>query len=237
MRSAWECTEIIAAHCVKLLFVRPREVSCGVLLPIAELAVWSAVVLIPMLFMYARPGAVLEYRNATIHSRQWMLPRDRRLMFPLAAIGERRFHLITDLNLPGLIVGAPLSVPVVSFLRRHPAALSTRAWHTITVPFFCLPAWWFVGIGLDGLLARRRLHWAPLVMGSILSCACVAFVAGILTSPPADRPDLLGLLPGAIFWTFAFGVLPLNWLVPKRCVETVVPGTPAQPTHSGDERG
>jgi hypothetical protein len=151
-----------------------------------------------------------------------MLPRDRWLTFSLAAIGEQRFHLITDLNLPGLLVGAPLSVPAVSFLRQHPAALSARTWHTITIPFFCLPAWWFVGLGLDGLLARRRLHWTLLTIGSILACACIALVIGILTSPAADKPDLLGFLPGAIFWTVAFGVLPLNWLFRRRRVEKAI---------------
>ena len=145
-----------------------------------------------------------------------MLPRDQWLTFSLSEIGQRRFRFITDLNLPGAVVGAPLYVPAASFLRQHPGVLSMRVWHTITIPFFCLPAWWFVGVGLDGLFARRRLHWTLLVSGSILSAACLARVIGLLTSPPADKADLLEFLPGAVFWTLAFGAVPLNWAFGRR---------------------
>jgi hypothetical protein len=193
-------------------------VSFTLLLPVAELAVWSAVVLLPTLFMYTRLDAVQRSGDATVRSGQIELtqPPDHWLAWSLTAVGERRFHLITDLNLPGLLVGAPLSLPAAAYLRQHPTALSMRTWHTITIPFFCLPAWWFVGLGLDSLLARRRLRMAPIAIGAALSCACMALLIGILTSPPTDRPDLVGFLPGAVFWAVAFAVFPLNWFLRRR---------------------
>ena len=182
---------------------------------------WSALVLVPTLSTYARINVTQRNGSANIRSGQFeqMLPRDRWLSFSLASVCERRFPLVTNLNLPGMIVGAPLTVPAVSFLRQHPLALSAQTWHTVTIPFFCLPAWWFVGRGLDGLITRRSLHWPMLAIGSILSCGCIALVIGILTSPPADKQDLIGFLPGGIFWATAFAVLPLNWLVRRHPVE------------------
>jgi len=69
---------------------------------------------------------------------------------------------------------------------------------------------------MEGALLRKRLHWALRLAGSIFCCACVALVIGILTSPPADRRDLLQFMPGAIFWAAAFGLFPLNWILTTR---------------------
>src|SRR5262249_38149450 len=129
-------------------------------------------------------------------------------LLPLLAgsASDWRFNLVIDLNLPGVVLGAPITTALAS-------SGSARFWNTLTVPYFCLPVWWFVGRSLDRLIAKTPLHWVTLVSMSILSCACLAFTVGILTSPAADRIDLLNILPGAIFWTIAFGFVPLaRWL-------------------------
>lgn len=201
-----------------LLYVKPQRISCAVLLPIAELALWSVLVLIPTLLMYGRFYSLQKHENASARSGQFetILPRDRWLEFSLATVCERQFHTIANLNLPGALIGAPLSVPAASYFRTHPSWFSVQTWHTVTVPFFCLPAWWFVGVGMEGTLTRKRLHWALRLVGLVFCGACVALVIGILTSPPADRSDLLPFMPGAIFWAVAFGLLPLNWLLTLR---------------------
>ena len=198
--------------------MRAQRISCAFLLPIAELALWSALVLVPTLLMYGRFYSLQKHENASTESGRFelILPRDRWLGFSLATVCERRFHTIVNLNLPGALIGAPLSVPAASYFRTHASELSVRTWHTVTLPFFCLPAWWFVGLGMEGALTRKRLHWALRSVGSIFCCACVALVIGILTSPPADRSDLLSFMPGAIFWTAAFGLFPLDWMLTAR---------------------
>ena len=198
--------------------MRAQRISCAFLLPIAELALWSALVLVPTLLMYGRFYSLQKHENASTESGRFelILPRDRWLGFSLATVCERRFHTIVNLNLPGALIGAPLSVPAALYFRTHAAGLSIRTWHTVTLPFFCLPAWWFVGLGMGGALKRKRLHWALSAVGSIFCCACVALVIGILTSPPADRRDLLSFMPGAIFWAAAFGLFPLNWILTAR---------------------
>lgn len=198
--------------------LRPRRLSYAVLLPIAELALWSAVVLIPALLIYGRFHAAQRSANARIASGQFesMLPRDHWLAFSVATVCDRRFHIITNLNLPGVLVGAPLSVAAVPYLRQHSSTFSVYTWHTMTMPFFCLPVWWFVGRGMDDLLTRRRPHWTILAIGSVLCCASIALLIGILISPPADKRDLMPFLPGAIFWTIVFGLFPSNWPTGRR---------------------
>jgi hypothetical protein len=167
--------------------------------------------------MYGRLYSLQKYENASTKSGQLELivPRGGLLEFSLATVCERRFHTIVNLNLPGALIGAPVTAPVASHFRRNPSAFSVQTWHTVTIPFFCLPAWWFAGLGMEGALTRKRLHWALRSVGLTLSCACIALVICILTSPPADIEDLLPFMPGAIFWAVAFGLFPLNWLLQR----------------------
>jgi hypothetical protein len=96
-----------------------RRISFAVLLPIAELALWSAMVLLPTVRAYARFSAVQKYGSVNIRAGEFelMVPRDRWLTIALADISEQRFHLVAGLNLPGAFIGEPLTVPAVSFLR------------------------------------------------------------------------------------------------------------------------
>lgn len=184
--------------------MKQRKISYAGLLPLAELSLWCAIVVLPTLFMYGQLCLALPRGNASLRSGQ--------LEFLLASVCEHRFYTIANLNLPGVLVGAPLSVPAAAYLRGHPRMFSVRTWHSVTMPFFCIPAWWFLGLGMDAALARKRLHWGLHAIGSILSCVCIATLIGILTSLPADKTDLLPFMPGAILWAVAFGLFPLNWL-------------------------
>lgn len=184
-----------------------QRISSAALLPLAELSLWCALVLLPTLFIYGQLYVLQARGNASLGSGQFE--------FWLATVCEHRFYTIVNLNLPGALVGAPLSVPAASYLRSHPRVFSVRTWHTVTMPFFCIPAWWFLGLGIDAALTRKRLHWGLHAIGSILCCVCIAALVGILTSPPADKTDLLPFMPGAIFWVVAFGLFPLNWLLQR----------------------
>lgn len=181
--------------------------SSAALLPLVELSLWCALVLLPTLFIYGRLYLLQARGNASLPPGPFE--------FSLAMVCEHRFYTIVNLNLPGALVGAPVSVPVASYLRSHPRMFSMLTWHTVTMPFFCMPAWWFLGLGMDAALTRKRLHWVLHATGSILCCGCIAILIGILTSPPADKTGLMPFMPGAIFWAVAFGLFPLNWLLQR----------------------
>jgi hypothetical protein len=210
--------EVVVRDCGTLLYVKPQRISWSFVLPFAELALWSALVVIPTLLMYGEFYSLHRHENTSTSSAQFdlIVSRGGWLEFSLATVCERRFHTIVNLNLPGALIGAPLTAPVASYFRRNPSAFSVQTWHAVTIPFFCLPAWWFVGLGMEGVLTRKRLNWALRSVGSTLCCACIALAIGILTSPPADSADLLPFIPGAIFWAVAFGLFPVNWLVTAR---------------------
>ena len=81
------------------------------------------------------------------------------------------------------------------------------------MPFFCLPAWFFVGCGIDALLGWRRLHWAALATGTLL---CVLFLVlflglrfGISTE---ERGEVVFPLWGMSLWALLFASIPAAWI-------------------------
>jgi hypothetical protein len=196
--------------------LKPKKFSLATLLPLAELFVWFTLILVPAVqtsIAFVRQSRSSSNENAPF-------PFSRSLGYSLGFAFEEQFPTIVNLNLPGVLIGLPISVPVLQHLRAHPAMLTTRSWAVVTLPFFCLPAWWFVGRGLDAVLVWTRPRLGFRIIGSILCCACIAFAIAIAKSPPNDRSDLLPFMPGAILWAVAFGVFPFSWLLPRERAET-----------------
>jgi hypothetical protein len=187
------------------------------MLPLAELFVWFLLVPVPTLLLYGQLRLAQMERNGSRGAgrSESDVPPHGWLWFSLSEVSERQFVSMMNLNLPGALIGAPVSVPAVSYLEKHLDIYPIRVWQALTLPFFCIPAWWFVGAGMEGLLARKRLHLALRVIGSLLCCVCIAFAIGILTAPAADSKDLLPFLPGAVLWAVAFGMFPLNWVLTR----------------------
>jgi len=202
------------------LFARKAEpsgfqISCfAVLLPVGELLIWLAIVVIPTLNLYAKLQA-LHSRGEPLAfgSFQVKVPQPRQLTFSLDMISAERYRTIVNINLPGSLAGAAITVPAIAYLRKHPGIIWVETWNAVTAPFFCLPIWWLLGRSLDLFLTTRRLQPIMLWTGSILGCASIALGIGIITAPLGDQKDLAPFLPGAIFWAVAFGFFPVVWLV------------------------
>src|SRR5262249_28790345 len=130
-------------------------------------------------------------------------------------------HTISAINLPGMFI-EPLSRLVPAWRQLgHPAQLTRDSWRALTLPIFCLPGWWLVGRGIDGLLGRKRLHWATLLTGSVLFVLFVVVLLGFTFGlSSAERADLHWISWGLAFWTLAFSVLPLTWFLRSRFRET-----------------
>jgi hypothetical protein len=117
---------------------------------------------------------------------------------------------LTSAHLFEILISLPTSWPAIW----HPAALLPETWDALVLPFFALPFWWLVGCGLDALIAKERLHWSLLLIGTLLAASCLAlllgFHAGISTAEQEASPWRMRGLAG---WTIAFAVLPIAWIV------------------------
>ncbi len=162
--------------------------------------------------------AARDSGSVSIRTRHFetTVPRQRCLAFALETESFRCSHAITAANLPGIFVEVSISLPTSWPNSWCPSGLSLEAWRALSLPFFCLPAWWFVGTGLDGLLKGRRLHWTAPVTGSVLCIFCAVLLVGLSFERAADDHGLAWVYCGLGFWTIAFGVPPLAWILQRR---------------------
>lgn len=155
----------------------------------------------------------------TIHfgGAQVTLPRQRWFPFAVERVAFRYSEPITAANIPGVVGEILISLPISWPAVWHPTGMSVYEWRTFTYPVFCLPAWWFVGRALDGLLGRRRVGFPTLFIGSTLSLVCLVILLGLTFGiSTTDRAEVVWVFPGLAFWTLGFGVVPMAWFRQKR---------------------
>ncbi len=142
-----------------------------------------------------------------------------RLLLAVGPICEQRFYAILNIDLPGVIVGAPLTIPAVRLLHASAFPWGIRLWHVLTLPFFSLPAWWWIGWVYDRFRARIRPPTWQAVLASFLGAACIAAGIALMTAPSGDKSDLMPFFPGVVLWCGFFFSIPAVWLMRK----TVIP--------------
>lgn len=142
-----------------------------------------------------------------------VVPRNRWFFFSLQSVAMRYSHTISAINFPGILVDLLMTLVPPWKPLGHPPQLTMDSWRGLSLPIFCLPAWWLVGRGIDVFRGRKQLHWGTLLTGSILftlfAIVLLGFTFGLSA---ADRADASWMLWGLALWVLAFGILPLTWL-------------------------
>jgi hypothetical protein len=210
-----------------------KRPSFSLLLPILELSAWTMLVATEVGLIYYGAHRATHGASAHLGSAELNLPPDRWVEFALRWMPLAHSHTIITANLPGILPDLLISLPSDQPGKWHPSWVSLENWRCFTFPFYCLPAWWFVGYGLDALLARRHVRRAVLWTGTLLCLLFAVPLVGCLTAPPGDRADLAWLVPGLLLWTVLFGVFPGGWLRQKirrrrYCEAVVKPGTASE---------
>ncbi len=190
------------------------------LLPLLSLTVWVGIVAVPTTLTFAALQEIGRTgHNATVgvnHFHTTITPQSF-LPYALNQAVITRSHAITALNLPGAILAMPVSIATTWPDEWYPKRLDLWTWRALTVPFYCLPAWWLVGTGIDALLGRRRARWPATFLstflGGTLLLLLVATAAGHQTP---DRVGGLWVYIGLLQWTLLFAALPTAWLRQRR---------------------
>jgi hypothetical protein len=137
------------------------------------------------------------------------------LRFAFMSAGLRTLTPITVLNAPGHFVNLPISYLVTRGPFWSPYLLGPAAWHCLIYPFFALPAWCFVGFGIDALLGRKRIRTTYSALSVFLAILFGTF-AGVLWFGLAKDPGLVpGLAEGFTLWTLLFAIPFAAWLKQK----------------------
>jgi hypothetical protein len=193
----------------------PRRASFSFFLPLFAALLWVILVAIPATGIFfrleqqAHGSDVAKIRSKIFEAD---IPRKRFFSFALNSASMWNSHAIVAINMPGMLGNLPLSI--FSWPREwRPTGITMEAWRCIVVPLFCLPAWWFVGRGLDALFGHRCLHWATALSGMVLSILCVVLFTGLrFALSPSERGDVTFPLWGFAIWAGLFAILPAAWL-------------------------
>jgi len=170
----------------------------ALLVPLLALAVW---------------GWLIPLQTGRAYLWLWRISsgRDADLRYALERVAAQRVRIVTAANMPGMAGEILVSLPTSWPSTWHPSAISTETWRALSLPFYCLPAWWFVGCGVEGLLGRRRLHWASGLIGLLLCLFSLTLTVGLLIEvKPTEITDSI-LLVGLALWGLAFAVPPVAW--------------------------
>jgi hypothetical protein len=197
--------------------MRGDRIAFSHLLPVLDLALLVVLVFVPItltsLHLYeASKGS----DQVHIHTGQFdmTLPRDQIVPATIRIVTVANAHTMMAINLPAVLLQALISLPSHTSPPSswHPQALLLDTWRALVFPFFCLPFWWLVGCGLDGIVNKEHLHWSLLLIGTLLSGLCLA--GHFHLDPNALRPAQDGsywIFIGLTGWTIAFAVLPIAW--------------------------
>jgi hypothetical protein len=197
--------------------VRDIRPTFSHILPVVDLALLVLLVFVPItttaLHLYqAADGS----DQVHLHDGQFDLtiPRDQIVLWAIRIATVRAAHTIKAINLPGTIFDVLISLPTSWPSTWHPQALLLETWDALVYPFYCLPFWWLVGCGLDGIFRKERLHWSLFLIGTLLSVLCLVVALGIRFGQPArERFDLAWVIWGLAAWTIAFATLPIAWIM------------------------
>jgi hypothetical protein len=186
------------------------------LLPALALVVWAAVVVVPAVRMYERLRAVGDQgKNAAVAVetfRGTILPENF-WAFAVNSAVVTHSHAITAMELPGTLVEMPIAVALTNPSLWYPKQMDQWTGSLLAMPLCCLPAWWLVGLGVEGLLGRRRVRWPLLLLGSAAWGMFVFLLCGYLVGWMVPGHGAEGwVVTGLGLWIGLFAVLPLAWV-------------------------
>ncbi len=187
-------------------------------LPFFSLWSWMVFVAWPIVAFYLRLLQASGLRGGARVGRI-SVPRSE---FIHTAVGYGARHasrFIYGLHFPAVSIELLISLTKSWPEMLRPAGMSLDVWRALTYPVYCLPFWWFAGMGLEGLLRVRVLRWYALLPGTILSVALVVmflgFTFGLDASDKAES-DMSWVFGGIAFWAILFAAFPVSWIRNRR---------------------
>ena len=136
----------------------------------------------------------------------------------MAALGAafRLERPIIVLDLPGHFGALAFSYVLYQRPFGHPFSLAPALWECITYTIFALPAWWFVGCGIDALFGRRRmggkLATVGLALAILFTIAAVGLRFGLSSEEQQAQDRLPFYIAGLFLWGSLFLIPPAGWL-------------------------
>jgi len=192
--------------------------SFAALLPILAFIFSIALLLgTAALHYYALKHAAHGSDSASIGTTpsHFVIRSDSFLRFAFTSASMGAIKPITILNAPAHFVDLLISYIVSRKPFWFPSSVGPAIWTGLTLPIFAVPAWRYVGLGIDALLGRRRIS----TVNGVSSLGLVMLfgtLAAVLRFGLAQDPGLVpGLPEGFTLWTLLFATPFAAWLRQK----------------------
>jgi hypothetical protein len=147
---------------------------------------------------------------------QLMLPVEKIPQFALNTAAMRVQGIITLLNAPGYLVYAISASATGHSARWSPGEIWSGLWLAIMMPLCAIPAWWFVGRGMDGFFKRRRLRLGDMIVSLLLVLGSATISAGLRFGETAQERagDEISawFIPGYAWWAALFAIPLGAWI-------------------------
>jgi len=196
-----------------------------VVLPIAELLLAAALILVPALvFFFRLKHAAHGSGHVLIHTGQFrtLVPFEGSFSFAFfrATAAAAKSIIVLNINTPAsfveLIVSLlrpPFSGTRYSTSSWYPGWLGLGPGRSLTYPIYALPAWFYVGRGIDALLARRRVGTGNMVLSVVLAGVAIAICCGLRFGlSPWEHQDQVGpYIEGFALWACLFAIPLVAW--------------------------
>ena len=201
---------------------RLRSARFRWLLPVVGVSVWVWVIALPAVQTYRALRAIgAQGKNAAVSVGTFHATILAENFWPFA-VNEAvvtHSHALTAIAMPGALVEMPLTIALTNPSLWYPKQMDEWTWSLLEAPLYCLPAWWLVGLGMEGLLGRRRVRWPLLLLGSVAWATFAFMLCEYLLGWLLPGHAVEGwVVAGFGLWIALFSVLPAVWILRGRRV-------------------
>ena len=188
----------------------PQRISFARTLPIVAFLLSYVIIAIAATMAYVNLKHPLRDRPDEIVFN----PHGHFLRFSISMAAEFTSDTIQAINTPAFSIELAIDRSAKTWPTGWtPFGLDFRQWRALIFPVYCLPFWWFAGLGLDALSGSRKLRWWVLLAGSLLWVFIVFLLCGLCFGLPAsERHDMVFPYWGFAIWVALLVVFPLTWI-------------------------
>jgi hypothetical protein len=205
--------------------VKKRLTSWAYLLPLLEILFSAATILVPALLIFFRLKQMAHGAGSVSLSSgefEMTIPSKSFLTGAFYRAGGWAEGPITILNAPAIFVEVFVALLVAHKQTWYPAAsLSLPVpWHALIYPIYALPSWFYVGLGIDGVMGRYRVRGWNAALSVLLALTCAALYCGTQWVMPEiegqGQPLLSWFLGGFALWAVLFAIPFAAWVLRRK---------------------
>jgi hypothetical protein len=148
------------------------------------------------------------------------IPADRFLPVAFHRAGSWAEKPVTIMNAPAKFVEVFVSLLVAHEAKWYPASFLLSTWYALIYPVYALPAWLYVGVGIDALMGCRVVRRWNAALSVFLALTFALLFCGFRFGMPAaerEGQELLSwFIDGFTLWAVLFGIPFAAWMLRRK---------------------